>query len=161
MKLITAFVICISLGFISLSCYADDASHWSAGIGSNYGGIGVKYSQEINSRFDLYANLGASTLFGIYAYKKGVAASLGAEFTFAENQHHSLHTALAIMDGPDYSSDYSEITDKNRLSGYLFGYTYYFSGMHSTGQALGVSTIILTGDDEILTSLSISWGYRF
>ena len=161
MKLITAFVICISLGFISLSCYADDASHWSAGIGSNYGGIGVKYSQEINSRFDLYANIGASAGFALLSYTNGTTASLGAEFSFSENQRHALNTAIAVLDAENYHNEYSKITDKNRLSGYVFGYSYYFSGIHSRGHALGVSTIRLTDDDEILSSLSISWGYRF
>jgi hypothetical protein len=156
MKLFTALI-----GFVSISCYAEDTSHWSAGIGSNYGGIGVKYSQPVNTYVDLYANLGQSAGFSLLSYRNGISASVGSEVAFTNNQRHTLNAAIAILDAADLYHEYSKTTDKNRLSGYVFGYTYYFSGLHSTGQALGVSTIRLTDDDEILTSLSISWGYKF
>lgn len=158
MKLIATSVLLLSL--CSYSC-AQEASHWSAGIGSNYGGIGIKYSQKINQDLDLYANLGQSAGFALLTYTNGISGSLGAEFTFSENQHHAFNAALAMLDAKDYSSEYSKKTDDNRLSGYVFGYTYYFSGMRETGQAVGVSGMRLTDDDEILSSLSISWGYRF
>lgn len=156
MKLISALTC-----FISLACHAEDASHWSTGIGSNYGGIGVKYSQQITSAVDIYANAGQSAGFALLSYRNGISASIGSEFAFTDNQHHALNAALAVLDAKDYSSDYSDRKDRNRLTGYACGYTYYFSGMHLTGQALGFSVIRLTDDDEILSTFSVSWGYRF
>lgn len=158
MKLIAASALLLSLCSYS---QAEEASHWSAGIGSNYGGIGIKYSQEANQNVDLYANIGQSAGFAFLSYKNGVAATLGAEFAFSEDQRHTFNAALAVLDAKDHSSDYLETKDENRLTGYVVGYTYYFSGMRSTGQAVGFSAMRLTSDDEILSSLSVSWGYRF
>jgi hypothetical protein len=147
--------------FAVTNAVAQDASHWSFGIGSNYGGIGVKYSLPINNHLDLYANLGQSAGFALLSYKRGVTASAGAEFSFTPNQRHTLNVGAALLDGKDYYNEYLHETDKNRLNGYVVGYTYYFSGLHSSGQAIGAGVIHLTDDDEILNSLSVSWGYKF
>jgi hypothetical protein len=147
--------------FAVTNAVAQDASHWSVGIGSNYGGVGVKYSQPIASHLDLYANLGQSAGFALLSYKNGIASSAGAEFSFTPNQRHTLNLGAALLDGADHYNEYSHETDKNRLRGYVIGYTYYFAGLHSSGQAVGVGQIHLTDDDEVLNSLTISWGYKF
>ena len=147
--------------FVVTNAVAQDASHWSLGIGSNYGGFGIKYSQPIASHLDLYANLGQSAAFAFLSEKSGMAASIGAEFSFTPNKRHTLNLGAAVLDGTDHYSEYSQHTDKNRSHGYVIGYTYYFSGLHSSGQSIGIGIIHVTDDDEILNSPSISWGYKF
>lgn len=147
--------------FIATNVFAQDANHWSVGIGSNHGGLGVKYSQPITDHLDLYANFGQSAGFALLSYTNGITASAGAEFSFTPNQRHTFNIGAAVLDAKDYHSEYFHETDKNRLKGYVVGYTYYFSGLHNSGQAIGVGTIHLTEANEILNSLSISWGYKF
>jgi hypothetical protein len=171
MKYLTCCIILLASYF----CSAEPAGHWGVGIGSNYGGPGVKYSQEVTKSIDLYANAGLPALFALLSYRTGSVASVGAEYAFTNNQHHTLGFGYAYLhyEGEKTWSFNQQkyVSNNDNLTGSVLGYTYYFSGLRSTGQALGCSVIHLTekkahepmqtvGDTD-LSSLSISWGYRF
>ena len=171
MKYFIFIIILLSSHF----CSAEQAGHWGVGIGSNYGGPGVKYSQGISENIEVYANLGLPTLFSLVSYRTGGVASFGSEYAFTNNQHHTLNIAYAYL---RHKNDDAWDTEQKKyqenitnLSGAVLGYTYYFSGLKSKGQALGFSFIHLTEKktitpmeavgNEDLKSISISWGYRF
>lgn len=170
------FALFFTLVVFTSTCHAEPAGHWSAGVGANYGGPGVKFSLGISENIELYANAGLPTLFALLSYRTGSIASAGAEYAFTNNQHHTLNFAYAALhhkdDEPKWNPDerkYEE--DVTNLSGTVIGYTYYFSGLKSKGQALGVAAVHLSEKKDIqpmqivgnedLKSLSISWGYRF
>jgi hypothetical protein len=166
------FCLCALFAF---SCHAEEAGHWSVGVGTNYGGPGVKFSQSVSENIELYANAGLPTLFALLSYSKGSVASVGAEYALSENQHHTLSLAYAYLNhkgDPDWNVDEQKyVEDQIKLSGTVVGYTYYFSGLKSKGQAVGFSFVHLTEKKNVtatqtvgnadLSSISVSWGYRF
>lgn len=160
---------------VSAEACAEPAGHWGVGMGSNYGGPGIKFSQGISDNIEFYVNGGSSTLFSLLSYHSGSVVSAGAEYAIAGNQHHTLVIGYALLTGKQTSSwDANErryIKERERLRGSVYGYTYYFSGLKAKGQALGVSMVYLEEKKEMepmqtvgnteLRSLSVSWGYRF
>lgn len=140
--------------FSSFNSFAKEQSFIEAGLGVEYGGLGVQIYLPLNSDyFDFYV---AGGLFSYSTETNGeFGAGIGGNYFLSKNSSIGLYGGVINVDKvTDYNTlDYSTDTD---LGGAI-NYQYHLSGNGEAGFVFGVSYSFYDGGSYPFVSL----GYRF